>query len=278
MARRATTKDPEPQTTALTTWDEELAREAEAAAAMEANAGGGQFFSIRGGILSLNDVPMPDNQMAVVVLDSIIENVFYEGDYDPNNVTPPTCFAFGRDEPKLAPHKAVVEKGQAQHETCRGCPMNEWGSADKGRGKACSNRRRLALLSAGELLPSGQLKGGLYDLDHFETSPPALMKLPVTSVKGYANYVKQLAGALKKPPFAVATLIRVVPDQKSQFKVTFSPLEKLPDALVQAAMTRRKEVAPLLEQPYNLDVEKVPPPPRGRSAKPGARPPVKKKY
>jgi len=38
------------QTTALVKWEEELARQADAAAAQEASTGGGQFFSLRGGI------------------------------------------------------------------------------------------------------------------------------------------------------------------------------------------------------------------------------------
>ena len=38
------------QTTALVKWDEELAKQAEIAAGMEANTGGGQFFSTKGEI------------------------------------------------------------------------------------------------------------------------------------------------------------------------------------------------------------------------------------
>ena len=87
-----------PQTTALVTWDEELARQAEIAASMEASAGGGQFFSTKGGILSWQDSPLSGNQMAVIILDSILENVFYEGHYDPDAPQSPTCFAFSRDE------------------------------------------------------------------------------------------------------------------------------------------------------------------------------------
>ena len=137
--------------TALVKWEEELAKQAEVAAGMEANVGGGQFFSMQGGQLKFNDNPVPGNQMAVIILDHILENVFYDGDFDPNNPQPPTCFAFGRSDDDMAPHETVVAEGQAQNETCNGCPFNQWGSADKGRGKACRNTRRLAMIPAGTL-------------------------------------------------------------------------------------------------------------------------------
>lgn len=281
MARAAKTQETEEKIpgTALINWEAELAREAEAAAAMEANAGGGQFFSTRGGVLALNDVPMPDNQMAVVIIDSILENLFYEGAFDSDNITPPTCFAFGRDDLKMAPHENVVEAGQAQSDKCQGCPMNEFGTAERGKGKACGNRRRLALLSAGELLPNGKLKD-LYDTTHFETSAVAMLKLPPTSIKGYANFVKQLAGATKKPPLAVVTLVKLVPDAKTQFKLTFQPMDFLPVSHLPLVMQRRAEVKPLLEQPYSLEVEEKKPAgkPVGKAAAKNSRPPVKRKY
>src|SRR5690348_16945798 len=80
------------KSTAIAKWDEELAKFATQAAAMEVNAGGGQFFSTQGGILSWMDSPIPGNQMAVIILDSIMENVYYESHYDPSTPSGPTCF------------------------------------------------------------------------------------------------------------------------------------------------------------------------------------------
>ena len=45
--------------TSVAKWDEELAQQAAIAAEMEANTGGGQFFSVRGGQLSWQDSPPP---------------------------------------------------------------------------------------------------------------------------------------------------------------------------------------------------------------------------
>jgi hypothetical protein len=250
-------------------WDEELARQAEAAAGMEANAGGGQFFSTRGGILTFNDVQMPDNQMAAVIADAVMENVFYEGEFDANNPSPPLCFAFGRDEATMAPHPSVVEAGQAQHETCRGCPMNEWATADKGRGKACRNTRRLALLSAGAFDKAGNFQA-YDDPADFQTQPFGYLKLAVTSVKGYAGYVKQMAAVFKRPPFGVFTKVRLVPDPKTQIRLFFEPLGLVPTPLLGAISARNKEAAAIIEFPYSLDAGEP-----ASAGKANARPPAR---
>lgn len=252
MAKKSTS-------TALTAWDEELARQAEIAAALEANAGGGQFFSIRGGVLSWQDAPLPNNEMAVVILDSIFENVYYEGQYDPDTPQAPTCFAFAKEEDALTPHEIVVKAGQAQStDGCKGCEHNEWGSADRGRGKACRNTRRLAMLPAGTFARDGKFTM-FTEPEHYATTAIGFMKLPVTSVKGYANFVRQVAGALRRPPAGIVTRVSVVADPKTQFKVLFEPMEKVPNELMEAVLARRNEVDPLMDFPYNLEVEETPP-------------------
>jgi hypothetical protein len=254
-------------TTAVVSWQDELAKEADIAAGMEAGAGGGGWFSTRGGILSLGDVAIPDNQIAVVILDSVIENIYYDQDFNPDVLTPPRCFALGRDEATLAPHENVVELGQEEHETCTGCPRNEWGSARRGKGKACANRRRLSLLAAGDL--AGKVFEP-YEMDHYETSPVALLKLPVTSVKLFANYVKQISAVYRRPPFGVFSLVRLVPDPKTMFRVDISMIDKVPDALLPVIMRRRRETQAMLEQPQVLEYEEPAPPP-ARVARGGAK-------
>lgn len=247
----------ESQTTALTNWDEELANQAKIAAGMEANTGGNQYFSVRGGVLTLADMPIAGNHMAVVMLDAIFENVYYAGEYDPDTPQPPTCFAFGRDEAEMAPHPSVVERGQQQHETCRGCPMNVFGTADRGKGKACRNTRRIGMIPAGELSGSPTVFKAYTDEEHFATATPAYMKLPVTSVKGYSTFVKSVAASLKRPPRGIFAKILVVPDAKTQFKVICEPLAAIPSQIIPIIMKRHDEVAGLIEQPYPLDVVAV---------------------
>lgn len=245
--------------TEVVKWDDELAKQAEIAAGMEANTGGGQFFSLKSGILSWQDAPLAGNQMAVVVLDSVLENVFYEGKYDPDTPQGPMCFAFGRDEKDLAPHSIVMEAGNNQSEGCHDCPMNEWGSADVGRGKACRNTRRLAMIPAGTFDQNGKFELN-EDVEHYASTAIGFMKLPVTSVKGYASFVKQVAGTLRRPPFGIVTKVKVVPDAKSQFKVVFEPIMSLPDELMSAIMQRHEEAEATIDFPYqpNEEVEAAP--------------------
>lgn len=254
------------QSKALVNWEEEMEREAAIAQGQEANTGGGQFFSVKGGILAFDGSPVPNNQMAVIVLDSILENDFYEGAYDPNNAAPPTCYAFGRDETTMGPHPDIVARDQAQHETCQGCPMNAYGTANTGKGKACSNRRRLALVPAGQLDKDGNFTA--YESEgEFAKSAIGYLKLNTMSLKGWANYVKTTAATLKRPPYGVFTLVKVVPDPKSQFRLIFESLGPVDRDLLQVVSDRNKEAKAQIEQPYNLDVEDAPAP----AAKPAAR-------
>jgi len=253
-------------TTAVTNYDEELAAQAQVAAGMEASTASGQFFGLQSGVLTYNDAPLPNNEMAVIILDGILENVFYEGAYDPQTPQSPMCFAFGRDEATMAPHELVVAAGNQQcgaSGQCRGCDKNEFGSADIGKGKACRNTRRLAMISAGTLeqqVRNGPTMFQAYDdLAYFETAPIGYMKLPVMSVKGYAGFVKQVAGAMSRPPHGIFTKVRVVPDPKSQFRVLFEPLGAIPGELMGAIMARHREAVDAIEFPYTPAEERAAP-------------------
>lgn len=260
---------------ALATWDEQLAAQAEVAAGMEKNVAGGQFFSLRSATLSFNDAPIPGNRMAVIILDGIMENVYYEGAFNAEQANSPTCFAFGRDEATIAPHEVVVAAGQAQHEQCQGCPQNEWGTANIGRGKACRNTRRLGLISAGNLDERTGAFEAFDDEEHFRTADVGYLRVPPTSLKGYAAFVKQVAGALRRPPHGIFTRVSVLPDPKTQLKVVFEPLGPVPDELMAVVMERHEATQGLIEFPYQLaDPDAQPAPaPRGRQQRqaPAAR-------
>lgn len=272
--------------TEITTWDKELAKQANVAAGMEASAsGGGQFFSLKSGVLSFGGNPFPRNEMAVIILDTIMENVFYEGEYDPDVPQGPTCFAFDRDEKVMKPHIQVVEAGNSQAGAsglCQGCEMNEWGSAGKGRGKACRNTRRLAMIPAGDFDKKTDEFTLIGDLEHYQHAEIAYMKLPVTSVKSYSTFVKQVAETLKRPPHGIVARVFVVPDAKSQFKVLFEALMKVPDDVMGAVMKRHEEAKSGIDFPYRPFEEeekstphdkakgKVLPPPKGKT-RAGAR-------
>ncbi|MGM9571103.1 MAG: hypothetical protein ACI3ZR_02695 [bacterium] len=53
---------------------------------------------------------------------------------------------------------------------CKSCPMNQWGSDQDGRGKACKNMHRIFLLQEGEAMP-------------------IQLTIPPTSLKNLSNYI-----------------------------------------------------------------------------------------
>lgn len=246
MAKKTTTTG-----TALVNYEEELARQSQLAAGTVDAIATGRFFAIRGATLSFNDAPVAHNRMAVIIADFVLENNFYETAYDPDDPTPPTCYAFGRTEAEMKPHDEVFAAKNQQHDTCRGCEHNEFGSAEKGRGKACTNRVRLSLLPAAHLTEAGKVDK-LYSEEDLADEAFAFLRLPPTSLKSFAAYVKSVSGALKRPPHGVLTLIEVVPDAKSQFKVVFKPLDEVPKGLLPFVMKKHEEARASIVTPYGV--------------------------
>ena len=256
MARK-----PKETGTAVVSWREEMAAQARKAAEIEKNEGGGRFFSMKAGQLKFDDVAMPGNMMAVVVVGAAHENVYYGEKYDPDNKTPPTCFAFWKDTmdhdlDEMGPPEDVDKEEcfERQSETCEGCWANEWGSAETGKGKACSNRRRLAVIPAGVYKSQGKNKG--FDLEMFDDAADfkkadfAYLKLPVMSVKNYSAYVRSVSEQLDKPLWAVFTNISVEPDDRSQFKVEFELIDEVPEELMDVIFAKHKDAMKEIDFPY----------------------------
>jgi hypothetical protein len=232
-------------------WDERLAQLAEEYTAAEQQ--GGTFLSTKGGVLSFQDEPLPGNQMVVVILDVVHERTFYTEKFvaGAENNLPPVCYAFGRtpqEVDEMAPHPSMQvgpDYFVPQSEQCKGCPNDEWGSSDTGRGKACGERRRVALLPAGWYQP----KRGSRDFDlhlfddpaHYASADIAFLKLPVMSVKDYGRYAHSLQSAHRRPPFGVISRVYLEPDPKSQFRVKFEVLELLPAELFETIYARHEE-------------------------------------
>ena len=276
-AKKTPASPAKPASTEITNWDEELALQADASAKMEASTTTGAMFSIKSGVLSWNESPIENNQMAVVITDAILENVAYESDFDADNPSPPRCFAFGRVSEEMKPFSTVFALGQQVNDTCTGCEYNKFGTADKGRGKKCRNIRRLAIIPAGMLDGHGKFTMEK-DPDSFDKATMGFMKLPVTSTTGFAAYVKMLAATLRRPPHGVFTKIKVVPDAKSQFKVLFEPLGLIPNNIMGKVIARHQEAVGSIEQPYNLELEEDASKGRGKPAAKGKAPIRGKKF
>jgi hypothetical protein len=243
--------------------------EAQAAqAAQETPATSSTFLSTRGGVLAFGEEVMAGNQACVIIMDDVQENTFYEGKFDPNDLQPPICYAFHRPGDfgtEMAPHESMqadLTYFEPQNDVCKGCPHNEYGSADTGKGKACQNRARLALIPAGYY----QAKRGSRDFDleifedaeHFRTAEMAFIKLPVMSVKEYYKFKAQTAAAMNRPPHGVICRLFLEPDAKAQYKVCFEVIEEVPDELAEIIFARRDEALAMPIKGYQAPEEKPP--------------------
>lgn len=176
---------------ALTDWDEKLASKVKAAQKVASSIGGGSrnVLSFKGGRMSYQGGFVPDNNLNVIILKAINENNFFEGQYDPNSPASPLCYAFGSpdgEDEGMGPDKTHFKghEGDIQSETgrCVDCAHNEWGSAEKGRGKACKNQVSLAFVTA----------DALDSIEAMEKAEVIYAKLPVTSGKSWKGYINEL--------------------------------------------------------------------------------------
>lgn len=231
----------------IVNYDELYARRAQQATQGE-QLRQGTFISTRGGVMALGEEQMPGAQVCVIILDWVRENTLYTERYNPDSPMPPICYAFARgpqEEEEMGPHhsmQADLTYFEPQANDCRSCPHNAWGSAEKGRGKACQNRRRLTMIPAGIFMPKRGSRD--FDLDlfddpkHFETADTAFMKLPVTSVENWGKYVNQVGQMMNRSPDGVITRIFLEQHPKYQYTVNFELIEKVPNELVQIIMRR----------------------------------------
>ncbi len=239
-------------------WKDQMAKHAADVAANEATPAG-MSISVRGGVMSIGGNEIKGNALDVVVVDHCYENCYYPDGYDEKNPTPPSCFAIGRVDKELKPHP---KSKTPQHESCEGCPMNAWGSADNSeRGKACKNTRRMLCLSA-DNLSAESIKNG--ELANF--------KPPVTSVKAWSYHVKYLNSQMQLPPFAVITKISCQPDKKTQVKVNFEAVGPVEEDLMDAIMERRggfdaTVTTDIIMRPYDPPADKEPAKKGGKAAK-----------
>jgi len=233
---------PKPAGTAVVTWKEKMAAVSAQAAAMEAPKGG--FLSFKGGNISYDDNLIPGNTMDVIVVDFVLENGIFKEKYNPNKQATPMCYAIGRDETALKPHE---QSKAPQHTDCETCPNNEWGSdPEGGKGKACKNSRRIAII------PADCLKDGA---EGIKKAPMLMCKLPVTSLKNFSTFVNQCVKVMDTHPMGVVVRLSTKPHPTSLFQVHWTILEQVQDqALLEALYVKHVAADKGLFQP-NPDLE-----------------------
>lgn len=231
---------------ALVSLKEKLA--AQAAALNERTAApGGDKIKLSRGKFKLPDGSETD-ELQIVIVDFLSVNSFYEGAYDPNNISPPACFAIGTIPTQLV---ASDNSPNKQSDACSTCPMNQFGSS--GNGKACKNGRRLAVLPP----------------DADEDTPMWILDVSPTGLKGFDGYVRSVSQKFGLPPIGVLTTVSM--DASVDYpKLVFS--DPQPNENLEVHFARSKEAMDRLTQEPDVSQygQDAPPPARG-ARKPAAR-------
>ena len=122
--------------------------------------------------LVVNDEGEPRASLEIVILKANpqLSKVWYAKGYEEGSTAAPDCYSNNGLTPE-----ADVEDPQS--EKCAICPHNQWGSRiteTGGKGKACSDSRRLAVVPAGQL------------------NDPMLLRTPAASLKALSQYGQSL--------------------------------------------------------------------------------------
>lgn len=208
-------------------WRDRIAAVAVKVAEAEKPSGG--FISFKSGRLSIGEDVIAGDKIDVVIVHSLFHNKYYDTPYNAAKPTPPACYAFGMDEEEMAFSDKAERPQGGEGGYCSTCPMNEWGSDPKGgRGKACTNSRRVWLLPA-DVSQS---------VDKATRTDFIQCDLPVTSVKNFSRLVREFAEA-GNAPFQFVVQLSVKPDDKTLFQVNWRAMEQIRDEAVLEALARR---------------------------------------
>lgn len=236
MALKKTTKSTGTELTAL---EKRMAERAVKSAEAVATAGStSKSISTRAGRFSINGSEVEGNILQVVVLGWVFDNHLYDEDFDADNPVPPICFAFGDSYKTMAPIDADVS--DKKHDSCYTCPFggkDAWGTADKGKGKACKNARRLIVMSQSDF------ENNIADAETYR------LNVSVMSGKEWDGYVKKIQ-AHNRDPAAVITEISIIPDAKSQFKLKFEMLGLIEDEFLNEVLDKADTIHDELHAPY----------------------------
>jgi hypothetical protein len=165
-----------------------------------------KFISFKGGNIIIDGKALAGAKTEVIPLAFMGERAYFPGEFDTETRQSPLCYAYsnGDEDEIMAPHKEAKE---AQSKTCEECEHNVWGSAAKGRGKACRESVRVALIPA----KTDPTKEAVWHC-----------RIPITSVPAFKSYAGELLGFGKPLHSAVAEL-SVTPDAKTFFKIHWMP-------------------------------------------------------
>jgi len=178
-------------------------------------------------------IPTIDGEEDVKELTGIIVHtqrvrLYWAESFENSGSTPPDCYS---DDGK---HGIGTPGG-----LCSECPMNQWGSADKGNGKACQERRLLYMLRPDSILP-------------------VVINVPPTSLKPIRQYLVRLAGK-GLSSYSVYTKLLLEKD-KSEGGINYAKIKPAPAGQIEKEKVQEVKayvsgIKPYLQSAANLATE-----------------------
>lgn len=261
MATKKAITVPKNRSTAMATIDAELANEVALLKKSIAQPSGNRITVKPTGNFILPDGMDLGDNIQVVVLDFASANRLYIQNYDPNNISPPDCFAIGKILHEMAPDPLSP---QPQSANCSQCPLNAFGSSSNGRGKACKNSRELAVL--------------LIDPDNPESAndpgaPIYTMSLPPKALKSFDGAVGYVMRTLNAPPVKAVLTVTAV-NVGTYAQISF--IDPVPNPDYAIHMARRSECESLLFRKPDYAAAESKPKNKKTPVRPVARPAVRR--
>lgn len=219
------------QTTDMATIDAEMAQDmARLKETIGQSAGNRLKLEVTGSFTTPDGMDL-GNEIKGIVIDYMSHNKFYTTPFNKDNPTPPDCYAIGKNIAEMAPE---ADSPQLQNPKCGSCWANQFNSAQTGAGKACQNRRHVALLVIDENNP---------DAHNAPDAPIYILDLAPTSLQAFDAAVSAVARALNGPP--VKAILTLVGKNHGTFaKVSFVEPEPNPDYALH--YSRKGEVQDML--------------------------------
>lgn len=158
-----------------------------------------------GGVLQFevpgDDPENPDYEknLTGVILFNHATNAYWPEGAEPSDDNPPLC------------QSANGKTGYGEPGgLCSSCKLNQFGSAEKGRGKACKNMRTLYLLRSGDVMP-------------------IMLILPPTSIKPFRQFINSVFTLRKRATYGSLVQIGLKKEESGGFTYSVATFRKLRD-------------------------------------------------
>jgi len=240
----------------IANYEERLAAMSKQDAERGHSMGDSNYISTKGGIFSFQNEALP-NPFQAIITDFTFENAYYDTVYDSDNPAPPACFALGDNPDILVAHPNSPDIQGGEGHACEGCEMDEWETSNTGRGKACKNGVRLALVNADDMSKVNA------------AAEPAFLRLAPTSLKHFEKFKDKFTRVTGMPLLAALVEIELIP-AKTWYEVHFTLVDQIEDPqMLQNMLAVHDAYAEMLREPYDVSgyAEPKPSPRRGGAKK-----------